>query len=129
MVESTLLTFVAFVLSLILAWLLVPYFNNLALQHLSIPFSKPLFYVIFIGIALLIGVAAGIYPSFFLSAFKPVKVLKGQVSFGSRTSFVRSSLGSVSVHHLDIPDHRKQLSFNDKSISYRKGSSAFKRTR
>lgn len=92
LVESTLLTMVAFVLSLVFAWLLLPYFNELAVQQLSIPFGDPMFYLLLFGASLSIGIAAGIYPSFFLSAFKPVKVLKGNVSPGMRSGMVRSSL-------------------------------------
>jgi putative ABC transport system permease protein len=92
LVESTLLTFIAFMFSLVLAALFIPYFNELALQNLSIPFSAPMFYAIFVGSALVIGITAGIYPSFFLSAFSTIKVLKGQLASGSRRSFVRSSL-------------------------------------
>jgi putative ABC transport system permease protein len=92
LVESTLLTFVAFALSLGLAWLLIPYFNELAQQSLQIPFSNPVFYILFIVGAFVIGIASGLYPSFFLSAFKPIKVLRGQTSRGSGTSVVRSSL-------------------------------------
>jgi putative ABC transport system permease protein len=92
LIESTVLTFVAFAVSIVAAWLLIPYFNELALQRLSIPFDSPMFYLAFIGAALLIGLVAGVYPSFFLSAFKAVKVLKGQTSRGSGTSMVRSSL-------------------------------------
>jgi putative ABC transport system permease protein len=104
LVESTLLTLVAFILSVGVAQLMLPYFNELAVQpqgqsnfvanpeHLSIPFGDIRFYGIMLATALVIGVAAGLYPSFFLAAFKPVKVLKGNSTPGMRTGFVRSSL-------------------------------------
>lgn len=92
LVESTVLTVAAFTLSVFIAWLAIPYFNELALQDLTMPFDSPLFYLVLTGAALLIGIVAGLYPSFFLSAFKPVKVLKGNVMPTSRSGFVRSSL-------------------------------------
>jgi putative ABC transport system permease protein len=42
--------------------------------------------------SIFIGVLAGLYPSFFLSAFKPVNVLKGNVALGLRSGWIRSSL-------------------------------------
>jgi putative ABC transport system permease protein len=47
-------------------------------------------YPILAGAVFVIGIAAGIYPSFYLSAFKPIDVLKGSVSRGSRGSALRS---------------------------------------
>jgi len=92
LVESLILTFASFILSLGLAWMFIPTFNDLSLQSLSIPFTNPVFYAIFIGAAVAIGIAAGVYPSFFLSGFKPVKVLKGNVSLGVQSGFIRSTL-------------------------------------
>jgi putative ABC transport system permease protein len=42
--------------------------------------------------AIIIGVAAGLYPSFYLSSFTPMSVLKGQLRRGSKNSFLRSGL-------------------------------------
>jgi putative ABC transport system permease protein len=40
----------------------------------------------------IIGILAGLYPSFYLSGFKPINVLKGQVSRGSKNSILRNGL-------------------------------------
>src|SRR5690606_26428977 len=45
-----------------------------------------------IGLGLIVGIIAGIYPAFYLSSFKPILVLKGKLT-GSHKSFgLRSSL-------------------------------------
>ncbi|NOT75235.1 MAG: FtsX-like permease family protein [Cyclobacteriaceae bacterium] len=90
--ESTLITLFSFVFAIGVAFFFLPVFNALSLKELHIPFSSPAFYLILFGAALLIGVAAGVYPSFFLSAFKPAQVLKGQVALGSKSGFIRSGL-------------------------------------
>lgn len=104
LVESTILTVAAFILSVGIAQLCLPYFNELAVQpqgqsnfinrpaQLVIPFGDIRFYAVMLIVALIIGVVAGLYPSFFLSAFKPVKVLKGNAGPGMRSGLVRSSL-------------------------------------
>lgn len=90
--ESILLTFASILLALGIAYLLLPFFNQLSLRALSIPFNQPMLYVVMIAAALGVGLLAGIYPSFFLSAFKPVNVLKGNVSLGMKSGFIRSAL-------------------------------------
>jgi putative ABC transport system permease protein len=90
--ESILLTFASILLALGIAYLLLPFFNQLSLRTLSIPFNQPMLYLIIIAAALGVGLLAGIYPSFFLSAFKPVNVLKGNVSLGMKSGLIRSSL-------------------------------------
>jgi len=45
-----------------------------------------------LGSAIVIGALAGLYPSFFLSSFKPISVLKGKLSRGSKNSILRNSL-------------------------------------
>jgi putative ABC transport system permease protein len=90
--ESILLTFISILLALLLAYLLLPLFNQLSLRTLSIPFQQPMLYGIIILAGLGVGLLAGIYPSFFLSAFKPVSVLKGHVALGMKSGFIRSAL-------------------------------------
>jgi putative ABC transport system permease protein len=90
--ESILVTLFSFLLAVGFSFLFLPGFNNLALKQLSLPLANPIFYLILFTASLLIGLMAGLYPSFFLSAFKPVNVLKGQVALGMRSGFIRSSL-------------------------------------
>lgn len=90
--ESILITLFSFVVALGLAYLLLPLFNNLALKQLHLPLADPSFYLILVGAMLLIGIMAGLYPSFFLSAFKPINVLKGHVALGMKSGFIRSAL-------------------------------------
>ena len=90
--ESILITFLSFIIGIGLAYLLLPLFNNLALKQLQLPLVNLFFYLILAGTMLLIGLMAGLYPSFFLSAFKPVNVLKGHVALGMKSGFIRSAL-------------------------------------
>ncbi len=90
--ESILLSFISILLALAIAYLLLPLFNELSQRELSIPFAQPMLYVIIVLAALSVGLLAGIYPSFFLSAFKPVSVLKGNVALGMKSGFIRSAL-------------------------------------
>ncbi len=90
--ESILLSFVSIILAVVAAYLMLPLFNQLSARTLSIPFQQPMLYGIIILSALVVGVLAGIYPSFFLSSFKPVSVLKGHVALGMKSGFIRSAL-------------------------------------
>ncbi|MEP2773596.1 MAG: FtsX-like permease family protein [Fulvivirga sp.] len=90
--ESILLSFIAFIVSILLLALSLPFFNQLANKALTIPFDSPMFYLILFGSALFVGLMAGVYPAFFLSSFKPVNVLKGKLSLGSKSGLVRSGL-------------------------------------
>lgn len=76
--ESLAITFIAGVVGLFLAQAALPAFNQLTTKDLHIQYGNPIFWLVFFGFILLTGVLAGSYPAFFLSAFRPVKVLKGR---------------------------------------------------
>ncbi|MEW7279604.1 ABC transporter permease [Aquimarina sp. 2201CG1-2-11] len=92
LIESILLSGISFVIGILLAWLLLPYFNNIASKSLEIPWETTLFIPIILISSLFIGVVAGLYPSMYLSAFKPAQVLKGSLSIGGRSKKLRSAL-------------------------------------
>ena len=90
--ESILFSFFSFALGLLLGWFALPYFNLLLAKSLSFPWNEWWLFPILGAGAITIGVLAGFYPSFYLSSFRPVQVLKGNVSLGSKNSATRSVL-------------------------------------
>ena len=92
LMESVLLSFFSFLLALVLAYGFMPVFNDLSMKRLILPWSEPSLYGILLSASLVIGFMAGLYPAFFLSGFKPVNVLKGNLSLGMKSGFIRSSL-------------------------------------
>ncbi len=91
--ESIFLAFIALFVALTIVWLLLPTFNNLAAKELSMGVSGNLLVLLgLLGITLLTGIISGSYPALFLSAFKPVKTLKGSLRSGSKGSVFRKIL-------------------------------------
>ncbi|OIN56305.1 ABC transporter permease [Arsenicibacter rosenii] len=90
--ESLLMTGLALILSLLIVWLALPAFNHLTEKQLAFPFVYPVCWLLAIGFALMTGLMAGSYPAFYLSAFNPVRVLKGTLVTGSRKSWPRKVL-------------------------------------
>ena len=85
LVETLLLTFFALGIALVLVAFVLPMFNTITGKQLNLHFSPALAFAV-IGMTLLTGFIAGSYPAFYLSAFKPVAVLKGSL---------RTSLGEL----------------------------------
>src|SRR6185369_16025575 len=91
--ESVLFTFFSMLLSYILIFLLLPYFNQLANKNVSFDFflNYQLVLSVFL-VTFMAGILAGIYPAFFLSSFNTISVLKGASKQGSQKKPLRSSL-------------------------------------
>ncbi|MBN2408719.1 MAG: ABC transporter permease, partial [Candidatus Aminicenantes bacterium] len=91
--EAVFLSILAVVLALPIIELLLPIFNNLTGKDLHIPYlTNALTLPLLLGVGLVVGLLAGVYPAFFLSAFHPVAVLKGGSSARGRKSWIRNAL-------------------------------------
>jgi putative ABC transport system permease protein len=93
MSESVLISFLATLAAVLAAWALLPLFNQLAGKSLTITGSTFAWLLPAVaGFTLVVGLLAGSYPAFFLSAFQPVKVLKGNTAAGIKGNRLRSLL-------------------------------------
>lgn len=78
--ESVLISLLSLLLAVAIAAIAMPFFNVLSGKAISIPFNNPVFWLVLVSAALLLGLFSGSYPAFFMSRFIPAKVLKGAQS-------------------------------------------------
>jgi len=90
--ESVLISFLAFILSILLVIIILPFFNTIADSKISILWANPMFWILGIGFSIITGLIAGVYPALYLSSFKPVKVLKGTIRIGRYAAIPRKIL-------------------------------------
>lgn len=90
--ESIIFSGISVIIGSLLAWLALPFFNSLAGKMLSFPIMEWWVVPLLIIFIVFIGIIAGIYPSFYLSSFKPIDVLKGSISRGSKSTALRSGM-------------------------------------
>jgi putative ABC transport system permease protein len=67
---------------------ILPWFNTLSSKQLSFNFSSGLVINLFM-LTFLVGIIAGIYPSFYLSSFNPIGIFRGGSISGSKSNFIR----------------------------------------
>lgn len=91
--ESLMVVFLALVMAAAIVKLALPRFSNLLGVELSVNYARniPLTLAV-LGIAILLGVLAGIYPALFLSSFHPRRTLKNLTDSGSRRTRLRNAL-------------------------------------
>lgn len=90
--ESLLIVFLSFFLAVLFVQLLLPLFNGIAQKNIVLPWTSISFWSMFFGFAFLIALISSIYPAFYLSAFQPIKVLKGTFKLGRYSSIPRKTL-------------------------------------
>ena len=94
--ESLLTTIGSLVLAILLVIIFLRPFNHLADKSFSIgSLFDPYMLAIVSGIVLFMAFLSGSYPAFYLSKFKPVEVLKGQLVRGRGAELFRKSLVTV----------------------------------
>ncbi len=90
--ESVLLTAISCMLSVVLLLLVMPWYNQLLGYNLTVSWNTGTIYLFLVGVILVVGFLAGSYPAFFLSAFSPIKALKGKLKLGKGGASFRQVL-------------------------------------
>jgi len=95
--ESLVICSIGLVLGMVLANILMPYYNELLGSlgvHLTINYlEQPMLLVFLIGVVLFTTLLGGIYPAVYMSAFRPTEIFNGTTKFGGDNWLVRSLLG------------------------------------
>jgi putative ABC transport system permease protein len=93
--EAFLVAFLAFVFSLLLAQISLPFYNQIADKNMTLPWNEPLFWLGGFAFTFITGLLAGSYPALYLSSFNAVQVLKGTFKMGRFASLPRKVLVTV----------------------------------
>jgi len=91
--ESVILSIISLAVALTLADLMMPWFNNVSGKSMELlkGIDDPVL-LIFIGIAIIVGIISGLYPAFYLSSFRPVNVLNGRIFISTHKGLARKVL-------------------------------------
>ncbi len=93
--ESILFALLSLIIAIILVVEVLPFYNVLSGKDLGLDIqNNQIIVILLVGVTIITGLVSGSYPALFLSAFKPVSVLKGVLKSGSKNSFIRKILVS-----------------------------------
>lgn len=90
--EALFMALLASFTAIIIISFALPAFNLLVQKNLSLGLTNPLHILVLLSITVICGLIAGSYPSFYLSSFNPVFVLKGLKTKTSSAVFIRKAL-------------------------------------
>src|SRR4029078_55679 len=89
--EANVMRILSAILGLLIAKLLLPYFNRLSGRELQFSFSLyPEMIWMLVGLTLLVGLLAGSYPALILSGFKPIEALKSKIKVSGSNLFTKA---------------------------------------
>jgi len=92
LIESLLMAAISAGIAVLLVQATLPFFNRLADKSIVLPYNAPQYWFALAAFTVVTGLLAGSYPAFYLSAFKPAKVLKGAVRAGRGANLPRQVL-------------------------------------
>ncbi len=128
LVEAFVLALMGTAIAVLFAELLLPSFNILIEKQLQVVFSPDVILGL-LGFALLVGLLAGLYPAFVLSAFNPVEVMKGKFMANTKGHWLRNGLvvfqfmisiflivGTLVVNEQMTFMQQKDLGFNKEQV-------------
>jgi putative ABC transport system permease protein len=124
--ESLLVVVLAFAFSILLVQLFLPWFNEIASKNITVDWIDPKLWVVFFAFVLLTALIAGSYPALYLSAFSPVKVLKGALCREMKWSLCTESPNYIyNLSKLSATFRRKRpilepLQYQNKRIIFQK---------
>lgn len=124
--ESFLITFCAGVLSLLAVYIVLPFFNILVKQQLTLDLHSSGFWIAALILLIVVGILAGGYPALYLSSFQPIGILKGFTITSSgkntlRTILVVFQFGFAITLIVSTLVVRKQIEFvQNRDIGYAK---------
>jgi putative ABC transport system permease protein len=91
--ESILYALLSLTVALFLIWSVLSLFNQLAGKAISMSALLSTQFILgMLGLVIIVGVGAGVYPAVYLTSFQPVDVLKGKIKAGFKSSGIRSTL-------------------------------------
>ncbi len=90
--EALIFSSIAVIIALVLAYITLPYFNQLVGKQLMIDYSIPLTWTVIVGLIVGVGILSGSYPAIILSGFNIIKSLKGGIRQGRGSAYVRKGL-------------------------------------
>ncbi|HTE25367.1 ABC transporter permease [Flavitalea sp.] len=90
--ESLTMALIALAAAVLMVQLSLSTFNGLADKQMSIPWTNPMFWILITSFTFFTGIISGSYPAFYLSGFKPIKVLKGSFKSSRAASVPRKVL-------------------------------------
>ena len=128
--ESILMVAMSLIIGIGLVNLFLPTFNHIASKSITTDaLLSPVILISLIALPFVVGLLAGSYPAFFLSAFKPAEVLKGKLNLGSKSGILRSLLvifqfatsiiliiGTVIIYHQLHYIQHTNLGFNKSQV-------------